>query len=365
MQKLQEQRKSQEENGIPSTPKTKKSSMTTKKKSSHEFSAFKSLSKLKFRNIDTLPISARDYGLMRSNNKSSTPYPRAEQGVDASLLKARLTMRRVFETRQSKYSKDSGKKVSPTVSNPDSHHSQSSAVGHARASVTVFRRQSLTNDNLKEMLSIGTPHPSKGVALSARLLTRRLTDINDLLKLREEAVSQKAATPLRSRKKKVSMPMDPDNRDSIIPVESRPDGELVSKSISSRLTQLDYDASVTSQSEESLMPLLSFAERRRIFHEGEFTIARYGRKMSDVMMASTPQQHQVIDNSLQFAKKANDEIEKYMISQGLIKTSHDQITMTRQFSRPSDSREMQGENYTQQNSKHEKSVSTRPHKEFL
>ncbi|XP_017112084.1 uncharacterized protein LOC108135753 [Drosophila elegans] len=311
MQTLQEQRKSQEENGLPSSPKTKKSSMATKKKLSPEFPAFKNLSKLKFKNIDTLPISARDYGLMRSNNKSSTPYPRADQGVDASLLKARLNMRRAF--------KDSAKQESPAASNPDSHHSQSSTMGHARASVTVFRHQSLTKDNLKEMLSIGTPHPAKGVALSARLLTRRLTDINDLLKMREEAVPQKEATPVRSRKKKVSMPMVTENRDEIIPVESRPHGELVSKRISSRLTQLDYDASVTSQSEESLVPQLSFAERRRIFHEGEFTIARYGRKMSDVMMASTPQQHQVIDNSLQFAKKANDEIEKYMISQGMVK----------------------------------------------
>ncbi|XP_016981010.2 uncharacterized protein LOC108045990 isoform X1 [Drosophila rhopaloa] len=361
MPKLHEQRKSNEEiKGAP-TPTPKSSIASGKKKPYH---AFRNISKLKFTTNETLPISARDYGLMRSTNKSSTPYPRAEQGVDASLLKARLTMRKDFENRlQTIHSNHPDKQDTPSASDVDSHSNERPA--KVKSSVTVFRRESLTKDNYKEMLSLGTPHPIKGVALSARLLTRRLTDINDMLKQQPEHSPQPVATQMRTRNRKVIMSSDPESRDSIIPPENPSDGELVSKNMSSRLTQVEYDASFTSMSGDSLQPQLSFAERRRLFNEGEFTIAKYGRKMSDVMMASTPQQHQVVDNSFQFAKKANDELEKYMISQGLIKTSHDQVTMTRHFGRPSDVIEAQGENDNKQNSKKKSSVNTGPHKEFL
>jgi len=44
---------------------------------------------------------------------------------------------------------------------------------------------------------------------------------------------------------------------------------------------------------------------------------------------------EVLDNSMQYAQKAKEELETYMRSQGLIKISNDQVTMTRNMTRGS------------------------------
>jgi len=188
-------------------------------------------------------------------------------------------------------------------------------------------------------LSLGTPHPKKGVALNAKVLTRRLTDINGQLKMQRVPSQQSEVSPphrhLRPKKRKVLLSVNADSQASLIPPKDSPVGERVSQTLSRRLTQMDYDASQSSLSGEFQEPEISFAERRRIFHEGEFTIAKYGRKMSDVMMAAPAATEEVLDNSMQYAQKAKEELETYMRSQGLIKISNDQVTMTRNMTRGS------------------------------
>lgn len=110
-----------------------------------------------------------------------------------------------------------------------------------------------------------------------------------------------------------------------------PDGDLVGDGVSPRLTQID--STLCSISEEFQEPQLSFAERRKISQEGEYTIAKYGRKMSDVMMAAPNANQEVDDKSVRYAKKASLEMERYMRSQGLVKISNDQVTMTRNMAR--------------------------------
>lgn len=94
-----------------------------------ELSVLLRIPKLKFKSVEPLPIASRDYGLMKSSNKSSTPYPRAQQGVDASLLKARLIMRTGSDNRNNSRSErperperpDDG---SPSISDGSSHRSK-------------------------------------------------------------------------------------------------------------------------------------------------------------------------------------------------------------------------------------------------
>ncbi|XP_016960131.1 uncharacterized protein LOC108031363 [Drosophila biarmipes] len=337
-------KKSQEElNKVPNVtgiePPT--NSVMQGKSKRKEFTPFARINRLKFKSREALPISTRDYGLMRSTNKSSTPFPRADQGVDANLLKARLNMRRDYQNRRpDPFSKLPKRTDSPSISDAESHdYDQLSMRQASRPSVSVFRRQSLTKDNYKEILSLGTPHPKKGVALNAKMLTRRLTDINGQLKLQQVPSQQSPPSPphrsQRPRKKKVLMSGNAESLSLMIPTKDSPVGELVSQSLSRRLTQMDYDASQSSFSGEFQEPELSFAERRRLFHEGEFTIAKYGRKMSDVMMAAPEATEEVLDNSMQFAQRAKEELETYMKSQGLIKISNDQVTMTRNMLRGS------------------------------
>ncbi|XP_017007216.2 uncharacterized protein [Drosophila takahashii] len=357
---------------------TKNSMMTGKNKRKLQCSPFSRLNRLKFVSAEQLPIATRDYGLMRSTNKSSTPFPRADQGVDATLLKARLNMRRDFESRRTDVHKSPKKteKDSASISDAESHDiDHSSFRNNSRPSVSVFRRSSTGKDNYKELLSLGTPHPKKGVALNARALTRRLTDINDLLKMQmgpsEHSMINTPQRSMKPKKKKVLMSITTDSIDAIIPDKDEPNGELVSREMSRRLTQIDYDASQSSLSAEFLEPELSFAERRRLFQEGEFTIAKYGRKMSDVMMAAPPVNESVEDNSMQFAQKAKEELETYMRSQGLIKISHDQVTMTRNMNRgsarvsPSDSGVLPRENDSNRNTKQRKSVTTRTENDLM
>ncbi|XP_017060712.1 uncharacterized protein LOC108101045 [Drosophila ficusphila] len=296
---------------------------------------FKKMSKLKFSPMAPLPIATRDYGLMRSTNKSSTPYPRADQGVDASLLKARLTMRRDFESRHHSLLSsfiEKEKNESPSISEVDSH-GERQVTHKSKPTVSVFKRPSLTKDNLKQLLSIGTPHPKKGMAINASSLNKRLTEINTLHNFRSDYSLCAPKTSQKPIKKGVALATDVVRE--WIPPPKNPEGELVSKRISKRLTQIDYNALESSGSAGTPEPEMSFAERRRLFNKGEFTITKYAKKMSDVMMASLPQQHEVVDKSLQLAKKANEELETYMKSQGLIKIPHDQVTMTRTFDRVS------------------------------
>ncbi|EDW96036.1 uncharacterized protein LOC6535696 [Drosophila yakuba] len=301
-----------------------------------EFPIFLRIPKLKFKTTDPLPISSRDYGLMKSSNKSSTPYPRAEQGVDANLLKARLKMRSDSENKNhSGLHKKKPEKLedgSPSISDASSHWTK--PTNKSKLSVTVIRRQSLTK-NIRDIVSVGTPHPKKGVALNAKVLDRRLTDLGDLIKKTNDLSEQSMVNCVKPKgpkaKRRVLLATPVESRESEISSGASPDGEVVGGSV----TQADYDATLGSIIGELQDPQLSFAERRRISQEGEYTIAKNGRKMSDVMMAVPSADEEVFDNSVHFAEKASLEIEKFMRSQGLVKISNDQVTMTRNLTRAS------------------------------
>lgn len=76
-----------------SVQSTMKSSLLDKKK----YDKSKKMANLKFPHLEQMGIEDRDYGLMRSANQPSTPYPKVAEGVDADLLKSRLSMRRFIE----------------------------------------------------------------------------------------------------------------------------------------------------------------------------------------------------------------------------------------------------------------------------
>ncbi|XP_043656425.1 uncharacterized protein LOC122622212 [Drosophila teissieri] len=329
-----------------------------------EFSIFLRIPKLKFKSTDPLPISSRDYGLMKSSNKSSTPYPRAEQGVDANLLKARLKMRSDFgnQNHSGLHKKavkpekpEKPEDASPSISDASSHWSKHAH--KSKLSVTVIRRPSLTR-NIRDIVSVGTPHPKKGVALNAKVLDRRLTDLGDLIKKTTDLSEQPMVHSVKPKgpkaKKRVLLATPVESRESEISSGGSPDEEVVGGSV----TQADYDVTLGSIIGEFQDPQLSFAERRRISQEGEYTIAKNGRKMSDVMMAVPSADEEVFDNSVHFAEKASLEIEKFMRSQGLVKISNDQVTMTRNLTRAS-------AQLSQVGSPHGKPVTTGRERDFL
>ncbi|XP_020813958.1 uncharacterized protein LOC110188542 [Drosophila serrata] len=287
---------------------TKKPSLPNRKKVSH----------LEFSTQDQVAIAARDYGLMRTSTKAQTPYPHVDPGVDANLLKARLSMRRHFEIKQSEISGISKDKI-------ESYHTMKttkSALTASLKSVHMNKQLAGSESNFKTLLSTGTPHPTKSVALNAKALSTRLTDVN--LKFAQPSSPTAEDVP-RSRIKKVRL------MDASTVIMIQPDTTLDSERLSDvslRVTRLDYSVA---NSHLSVSSVSSFAERRRLFDEGEYTIARKGKKMGDMMMAYTTLEKRLADHTTQFAKKAKEEIEKYIKAQGLIKTSNDQLKWSRQF----------------------------------
>lgn len=186
-----------------------------------------------------------------------------------------------------------------------------------------------TTSSLKNLLSLGTPHPKKGVALNAKALSKRLIIVNEELK-QPDPPSAISLNPSRTPKKKEVRLRDSASLHGDDRVYSSLDGDRLSD-ISHRVTQIEYSVSDSLQSVELAQTYLSFAERRKRLEWGEFTIARYGRKMSDLMMAHTPLQHKVVEQGTILAQKANEEIEKYIQSQGLVKTSNNQLIWNHDF----------------------------------
>lgn len=77
---------------------------------------------------------------------------------------------------------------------------------------------------------------------------------------------------------------------------------------------------------------MSFNERRRIFHEGEFTIAKNGKKMSDNMMPITSKPVYIGDHVDNEAERAQEEIDLYIKTQGFIMAPTGTLTNLRRFS---------------------------------
>jgi len=234
---------------------------------------------LKFADNNTVNIAERDYGLMRVTAASGTPHPRVATGVNMDTLKERLEVEQEKNLIQEQREKNMGSGI--------------------RFKSDTERRSH------KKMRLIETPHPLKGTNLDPQTLVPRLPRI---LKSSEQlptlspfpsstfpnycpTIKKTKETGTKATKKKVTL-------------------------IPPRFTDPNY-GSLSSPESCNQLELMSFNERRRIFHEGEFTIAKNGRKMSDNVMPITLKPIYIgdhIDNDA----KAQAEIDLYMKSQGII-----------------------------------------------
>ncbi|XP_034131921.1 uncharacterized protein LOC117586138 [Drosophila guanche] len=369
-------------------PSPKFSAMSRKKPdaAAAEDSIRKRMFRLKFSTTESVPVNLREYGLMQTSRQTDTPYPRNEQPVDPSLLKARLV--------ESKHS-PGGKGLKAVASNqstgsgdPDGHHlshatSVEAAPGPIRdsaslllgtphprkgqaldpktlirqLSVAKIKRPSLgapwssyghlpawrpsldrarasdvghhghlspTIPPVKGARTIGTPNPKKGYALNARDLAKQL----EVTKSTETVHALKSPRNEKSPGKQVAISVKFGNTSDIrsASILSVGSGRHTAYSLTS-----DTSVLTTASSHESGMVKMSFEERRRLFYQAEFTIAKNGRKMSDIIMA-VPQKPVEYKDKREWQghdQAANTELEEFIRSQGLIKTQRDHLTITR------------------------------------
>ncbi|XP_022216294.1 uncharacterized protein LOC111070205 [Drosophila obscura] len=381
----------------PPARKPKFSSMSRQKPdaSNTKDSIRKRMFRLKFSPTESVAVNLREYGLMQTSRQADTPYPRIEQPVDPSLLKARLVESKHIHSSSSKGLKTVSSNQSTYSADPDGTHmpptpsveagpgpvrdstslllgtphprkgqaidpkslirrlsvaktkrnslgAQRSSYGHLPASRASLERgrtsdggarssHNLMSPAIKGALGIGTPHPKKGYILNARELTKHLEATTG-------AEPHTAPAPKSSRRRRRSKQVTVALKFAHIEdVKSTSCLSMNSgRQTGSFLTSDGSILTVTSRDSGTMKP--SFEERRRLFYQDEFTIAKNGRKMSDIIMA-VPQKPVVEHKDKGHDQEVDTELEEFIRTQGLIKTQRDQLTITRMPSAASSRRQ--------------------------
>ncbi|XP_034486606.1 uncharacterized protein LOC117791067 [Drosophila innubila] len=280
-------------------------------------------SSLKFAENNTVNIAERDYGLMRVTAASGTPHPRVITGVNMDTLKERL------EEEQEKNLQ--AKQIESEMEIDSGIHFKSD----------TSRRSH------KKMRLVETPHPAKITNLDPKvLLTPRLmrgfkandpspwaarTHFSNLTVVPSISSYPSKFGSVRSSTYTKKIPTIKKTKET-----RKETGTKVAKKkvtlIPPKIIVTNSASSSSSSDSCNHLELLSFNERRRIFHEGEFTIAKNGRKMSDNMMPITSKAVYIGDPNDKEAERAQAEIDLYIKSQGFIMAPTGTLTNLRRFS---------------------------------
>lgn len=313
--------------------------------------------KLSFQEKSFINVQTRDYGLMRTDNeKSSTPYPRATKAVDGDTLHYRLINQRNKESDDwqktdddldtVKSEKDLG--INPSTGRlnrktdlSDKHH----------VSLPV-RKPSSTRSSLNHnLLSIGTPHPKKDIALNPKMLLARITEVNESpteqkvqkLSLGPGNTVETSGKPHKYSSQKIAFKLNSMAANMTVSSNKRLTGwptherlksaqskesfqntgsitslkwtdikaqvtnlKSILKNVSSNVQKksLQHQKKVnliiprTSWKNKTLRTSnfeLTFEERRRLFNEGEFSICKNGSPLNDHLMAVPTNASSLID----------------------------------------------------------------------
>lgn len=240
---------------------------------------------LTFAASQTLTIAERDYGLMRVTAAAGTPHPRALTGLNMAAVKERLEeeQKNLLQEEEIEENEDSG----------------------IRFKSDTERRSH------KKMRLVETPHPGKGTNLDPKTLVPRILGCS------KTGVSSSALSPCSSSTVSKNVPKNMNTKEN----HTETGIKVVKRKVTLNQAKMPVASSFTSSScseTRNKLELMSFNERRRIFHEGEFTIAKNGRKMSDNLMAIASKPVYIGDHVDNEAERAKAELDLYIKSQGLI-----------------------------------------------
>ncbi|XP_017141007.1 uncharacterized protein LOC108154980 [Drosophila miranda] len=276
------------------------------------------------RSVEAAPGPMRDSASLLLG----TPHPRKGKAVDPKSLIRHLSTAKVRRSSLLGAARTSYGHLPSSRASLSAHARESDSGQHSSQSPSA-----LTKHNL----GIGTPHPIKGYILNPHDLTKRLEDrVGNAGKAGMAGTAPRKDSPLKrpqgqkKGKKQVSISLERVSTEDMRQTSclsfgsARHDGASLSGNNSSFLT-------VESSHESTSLLKLSFEERRRLFYQSEFTIAKNGRKMSDVVMA-VPQKVVEISDKHEWQghdEEADEELEEFIKKQGLIKTERDQLTITK------------------------------------
>lgn len=237
----------------------------------------------------------RDYGLEKTvgYDQKKTPYPRLSKVIDVETLRQRLIHQRnnELENNEDKHQARNMRMASVDLSDilalGASHTKQSqSSIESKKQSfhfrhITVPSKMSILSEHSsysRHILSIGTPHPLKKIALNPKMLLSKLN-------------------------------VDPQKKVQVVLPKYSTMGKTNSNnSLQDSLARGD---SFTGSN------FLSFYERRRLFDMNEFNIAKNGKKLSEMPMPNEVYPPNMDDTFNGNDKQAIDEIISFLKIHGV------------------------------------------------
>lgn len=216
-----------------------------------------------FQPIAPVLLATRDYGLVRVNNTASTPHPKKYHGLDIRALSARLQVQQ-------------GNEMNNETSNLKYFDSD-------------YRGQP-KKPHLTGHMSFGTPHPNKAVAMNPKVLRQRIDEIS---LNSSSSTDRENAQRLRSFRSIIAGRY-PQKVTNIV------NNKKKVTVVSPRIRHKSSDE--TSE----------FYQHRQTFCKAEFTIARYGKKMSEQIMAKQTKNVAIDTNLIIKDLEAAEQIELYI-----------------------------------------------------
>ncbi|TDG48698.1 hypothetical protein AWZ03_004810 [Drosophila navojoa] len=214
-----------------------------------------------FQPIEPVQLANRDYGLVRVTNTASTPHPKIYHGVNMRTLSDRLLVQKGNEV-----------------------NSETSTVKNYTSNLNVDSdKQRLTGH-----LSLGTPHPNKAVAMNPKVLKKR---IDELSSRNNSSTDSEGAPRLRSV------------RSILAGRYPQTITDMVKKKVTLVTPRI-----IQRNSNESF----EFKQHRQSLCKAEFTIARYGKKLSDQIMPKQSKSVTIDTNLIIKDLEATELIELYI-----------------------------------------------------
>lgn len=226
-------------------------------------------------------VASRDYGLIRISQRS-TPFPCVQKSLSASKIAQRLGVEALQNI------------------------SESSSTSETKTSMCPFKKKGSS-----------TPHPIKGIELNPKVLVK-----NMLTNKAKRFLTNFDGASLKSFSTNTGIFTNDFHQGFVSPPGLEPTekkGSFRNKGSQSRDSKKKVSWFVPQKSLHfvtSEHDLLSFKERRRLFNMAEYTIAKNGKKMSEVAMAAQPQPDTSMDHMDKADWQAHVEIASYINNHG-------------------------------------------------
>lgn len=308
-------------------------------------------------------VASRDYGLMRvsKGEGASTPYPRRSKPIDNASIRDRLLeqqdiissfneklgTRSISDLFERNHPLKSSRSASfDSIERTNNIKKQLTGKRNVRVKSNIIVPSTRSSLLTQQLLSIGTPHPKKKIVLNPKTLINRLSvhafpetsrtgstfvskmiGVLDTLGSQTETIDSEeflmshninykySKSTLKSKSSTVFVSSKPILKKSSKIMEGH-HAPKRAKKVKLIVPKTNWNEIMLQQKDKG-----SFAERRRLHDEAEFTICKNGVPLNDLVMAIPDESKFVCDVDSYDHDKAILKLTKIMRLEGIICTS--------------------------------------------